>query len=115
MIMKGIVYLLLRRRLKRKPKVTNIVCPRCQRQADKGTAYAGMKPPASENARDRSRLMMAQQAMDAAADLDVRRRQWAGGDPHKNQLLSVIEAGFIQSVTDIGRKLRRLDEQDEQP
>ena len=66
--------------LKQKPKVTYIVCPRCQRQADDDTPYSQVKPLTEEYTPDQGRLMVAQQAMDAAADLDARRRHHAAGD-----------------------------------
>lgn len=90
--------------LRRKPQVAYVMCPNCQRQVvdDLGEPTA-----------DQVRQQVAQQAFDAATGIDALRRQKAAGDPIRNQLLADIEAGFVQNVTDVGRRFRRAPGQEE--
>jgi hypothetical protein len=89
---------LIPRRLRRKPKVTYVVCPSCQRQAISDHGRLAV---------DQVRYAVAEQAVQAIADVDAFRRQKAAGDPVLNEMLTDIEAGFIENVTDIGRNLGR--------
>jgi hypothetical protein len=84
--------------LRRRPKVTYVVCPNCQRQAINDPGQLEV---------DQAHQMVAGQAFDAVAGVDALRRQKAAGDPIRNRMLADIEAGFIQNVADVGRKLRR--------
>jgi len=84
--------------LRRKPKLTYIVCPSCQRQA--------VNDP-DQPVVDQARRMVAEQACEAIADVDAFRRQKVVGDPVLDQMLTDIEIGFIKNVTDIGRNVGR--------
>src|SRR5690349_20609106 len=96
---------LIPRWLRRKPRVTYIVCPNCQRQA-------GNQP--DQSGADQGRQMVVEQALDAVAGVDaLRRSKAAAGDPIRNQMLADIEAGFIQNVTDVGRRFRRAPGREE--
>lgn len=84
--------------LRRRPKMTYVVCPSCQRQAVNGPSQPAVDP---------THQRVAEQAFDAVAGIDALRRQKAAGDPIRNQLLADIEAGFIQNVANVGYRLRR--------
>ncbi len=91
--------------LRRKPRVTYIVCPSCQRQ---------MVSDPDQPGADQVHRMVAQQALDAVAGVDaLRRHKASAGDPIRNQMLADIEAGLIQNVSDVGRRFRRAPRREE--
>jgi hypothetical protein len=94
--------------LKRKPKVTYIVCPSCQQQTVADAEQPEVTPTTSRYPVDEAHRRLARQAMESAVAVDNLRRRRSEGDPLKDQALRDIEAGFMQNVADVGRRLRRL-------